>query len=334
MLPSILSTFTSGIAVDLGTAKTVLYVKGKGIIASEPSFVAIKEHGPGAGRVTAIGKSAKDLRGRTSQNITSVSPLRGGSVQNFELAGALLNHVVLKNPSRSRFVKCRTLIGVGSSASALERKTIAEAAQLAGSGEVFLINESLAAAIGAGLPVHKACGSMIVDIGAGTTDITVISMNGIVCSESIECAGSRFDEKITEFVRKTHQVTIGEQTAEEIKLAIGAALPGTENPKYSVRGRHNSTGLPACIGLTQTEVVKALSEPLQEIVEAIKRVLDKTPPEIAADIMEHGMSLVGAGALLTRLDAYISSRTALTARLVEDAHTAVARGAGTSRSEI
>jgi rod shape-determining protein MreB len=328
MLPSLLSSLTNGIAVDLGTAKTVLYVKGRGIVANEPSFVAVEENGTGAGRVAAIGKQAKELRGRTAQNIQSVNPLRGGSVQDFELAGALLTHVVHKNPSRSRLLKSRTLIGVGSSATALERKAIIEAAQFAGSGEVYLIDESLAAAIGAGLPLHKACGSMIVDIGAGTTDVTVLSLNGIVCSESIESAGARFDEKIAEYVRKVHHVAIGEQTAEEIKLAIGAALPGSENPTYAVRGRHNSTGLPACINLSQTEVVKALSEPLEEIVEVIKRVLDKTPPEIAADIMDRGMTLVGAGALLSRLDAFISSRTSLTARLVEEASTAVARGAG------
>ncbi len=316
------------LAIDLGTANTLVYVPGKGIVANEPSFVAIHESGIDAGQVAAIGARAKELAGRTSDKIKSSSPLLNGLIHDFEHTQALLKFVLGKVPNRNSFIKSKAVIGLPAEATAVERRALIEAASLSGVGELYLVHESLVAALGAGLPVMEPCGSMIIDIGAGSTTASIISLGDIIHSETIQTAGSSLDRKIIEYVRRERHAVIGEQMAEQVKKEIGAARSTGERRKAEVQGRNLETCLPQNLTLTEDEIIKAIADPIESICLLIERMLEKTPPEIASDIVDRGMTLVGGGSLLRNFDLLISDRTTIPVNLVEDPMTTGVVGTG------
>jgi len=320
--------FSSDLSIDLGTANTLIYVRGRGIVLDEPSVVAIRQSG-NMRSVAAVGTDAKRMLGRTPGNITAIRPMKDGVIADFTVTEQMLQHFIRK-VHQSTFLtpSPRVLVCVPCMSTQVERRAIRESAEGAGAREVFLIEEPMAAAIGAGLPVEEAQGSMVVDIGGGTTEIAIISLNGVVYSESIRVGGDRFDEAITAYVRRHYGSLIGEATAERIKEEIGCAYPGGELREIDVRGRNLAEGIPRSFTLNSHETLEALQETLGSIVAAVKSALEQSPPELASDIAERGLVLTGGGALLRDLDKLIAEETGLPVIVAEDPLTCVARGGG------
>jgi rod shape-determining protein MreB len=320
--------FSTDLSIDLGTANTLIYVKERGIILDEPSVVAIRVHN-GQKSIEAVGKEAKRMLGRTPGNIQAIRPLKDGVIADFQVTEKMLQHFIAK-VHETKFIRPspRVLICVPCTSTQVERRAIRESALSAGAREVKLIEEPMAAAIGAGLQVEEATGCMVVDIGGGTTEIAIISLNGVVYSDSIRIGGDRFDESIVSYVRRKYGSLIGDSTAERIKQEIGCAFKSDALKEIDVRGRHLAEGVPRSFTLTNDEILTALEEPLEAIMRAVKQALEQSPPELAADIAESGIVLTGGGALLTDLDHRISNETGLPVVVAEDPLTCVARGGG------
>ena len=323
--------FSNDLSIDLGTANTLIYVRGKGIVLNEPSVVAIRQGlGPNGPRtIAAVGLEAKRMLGRTPGNITAIRPMKDGVIADFTVTEKMLQHFIHK-VHENRFFRPspRVLICVPCGSTQVERRAIRESAAGAGAREVYLIEEPMAAAIGAGLPVSEATGSMVLDIGGGTTEVAIISLNGIVYSSSVRVGGDRFDDAIVNYVRRNYGCLIGEATAERIKHEVGSAFPGTEVREIEVRGRNLAQGVPRSFTLSSTEILEAFQEPLAGIVGAVKAALEQTPPELASDVAERGMVLTGGGALLRDFDRLLMEETGLPVIVAEDPLTCVARGGG------
>ncbi len=317
-------------AVDLGTANTLVYVRGRGIVLSEPSVVAIDSR---TGEVHAVGIEAKRMLGRTPGTIQAIRPLKDGVIADFDVTEEMLRHFIQKvHPSR--WAHPRVVVCVPSGVTGVEKRAVEEATLSAGARTAYLIEEPMAAAIGAGLPVGEPTGSMVVDIGGGTSEVAVISLGGIVVSQSIRVGGDEMDEAIINYAKKEYKLLIGQQTAEELKLEIGSACPMEEELQAEIRGRDMVSGLPKTVVLTSEEIRQALEEPLNQIIEAVKETLDRTPPELASDIMDRGIMLAGGGALLQRLDERLRDETQMPAHLAESPLTCVAVGSGRSLEEF
>jgi rod shape-determining protein MreB and related proteins len=330
MFKSIRGLFSNDISIDLGTANTLIYVRGKGIVLDEPSVVAIRQDtGAGQRSVAAVGIEAKRMLGRTPGNITAIRPMKDGVIADFTVTEKMLQFFIRK-VHEGRFFRPspRVLVCVPCGSTQVERRAIKESAEGAGAREVFLIPEPMAAAIGAGMPVEEARGSMVLDIGGGTSEVGVISLNGIVYSQSVRIGGDRFDDAIINYVRRNYGTLIGETTAERIKMQIGTAYPGAEVREIEVKGRNLAQGVPRSFKLNSNEILEALQEPLSGIVSAVKTALEQTPPELGADIAERGIVLTGGGALLRSLDRLIMEETGLPVVVADDPLTCVARGGG------
>lgn len=328
MLKRIRGMFSNDLSIDLGTANTLIYVRGQGIVLDEPSVVAIRVHN-GQKTIEAVGMEAKRMLGRTPGNITAIRPLKDGVIADFQVTEKMLQHFI-KLVHQNSFIRPspRVLVSVPCKSTQVERRAIRESVLSAGAREVRLIEEPMAAAIGAGLRVDEASGSMVVDIGGGTTEIAIISLNGVVYSDSVRVGGDRFDEAIVTHVRRTYGSLIGDATAERIKTEIGCAYPGSELREIDVRGRNLAEGIPRRFTLNSDEILEALQEPLQVITQGVKRALEQSPPELAADIAETGIVLTGGGALLRGIDQLIADESALPVIIAEDPLTCVARGGG------
>ena len=326
-----MSLFSSDMAIDLGTAHTLVYVQGKGIVLNEPSVVAIERH---SNKILAVGVEAKRMVGRTPGNISAIRPMKEGVIADFEMAERMLRYFITKVHNRTAFVRPRIIIGVPSRITQVEQRAVKESAELAGAREVYLIEEPVAAAIGAGLPITEPSGNMVVDVGGGTTDIAVISLGGIVYSESVKVAGDQMDSAIINHVKREHNLLIGEHMAERVKLGIGSAYPLEEKAQMMVKGRDLVSGIPRTIALEDGEVREALQECLTAIVSAIKLALEHTPPELAGDIVDRGIVLTGGGALLRGLDARLREETGLPIVNVDDPLTSVVLGVGKTLEEL
>lgn len=324
--------FGKDMGIDLGTANTLVFVKGKGIVVNEPSVVAIKEK---TNQVLAVGDEAKQMIGRTPGNIVAIRPLKDGVIADFNTTEAMLKYFISKAHKKS-FVspKPRVIVCVPSGVTSVERRAVEEATQKAGAKKALIMEEPMAAAIGARLRVEEPTGNMVVDIGGGTTDVAVISLGGIVASRSLRVAGDEFDQYIVSYIKKEYNLMIGERTAEQIKIAIGAAYPIGEESTMDIRGRDLVSGLPKTLTITSKEVTEAIKEPVNAIIDAIKYTLEKTPPELSADIMESGIMLTGGGALLTGLDTLISIETGMPVNIAEDPLDCVAKGTGYALEDI
>lgn len=327
----ILDLFSNDIGIDLGTATTLVYVKGEGVVLCEPSVVAIER---GTSHVLAVGEEAKRMLGRTPGNIIAIRPMRDGVITDFEVTEAMLRHFIRRVRHRRFQIRPRIVIAIPSGITEVERRAVKESAERAGAREVFLIEEPVAAAIGVGLPIQEPVGNMIIDIGGGTTEIAVISLAGIVFSKSIRIGGDEMDEAIIEYLKKTYNLMVGERTAEDIKIKIGSAYPLEEEMSLEVKGRDLIAGLPKAVTITSEEIRESLQEPLRAILEVIKMSLERTPPELAADLIEQGVVIAGGGALLKGLDKLISEETGLPVHIAEDPVTAVANGTGKVLNEI
>ena len=331
MFKSLMGIFSNDLSIDLGTANTLIYVRGQGVVLNEPSVVAIRQdRGPGGPKsIAAVGAEAKAMLGRTPGNITAIRPLKEGVIADFTVTEKMLQHFIHK-VHEARFFRPspRVLICVPCGSTQVERRAIKESAAGAGAREVYLIEEPMAAAIGAGMPVDEARGSMVLDIGGGTSEVAVISLNGIVYSSSVRIGGDRFDEAIVNYVRRNYGTLIGEATSERIKQAIGSAYPGAEMKELEVKGRNLAQGVPRSFTLNSNEILEALQEPLAGIVGAVKTALEQTPPELGADVAECGIVLTGGGALLRDLDRLIMEETGLPVVIADDPLTCVARGGG------
>lgn len=323
--------FAKDIGIDLGTANTLVHVKGKGIVVREPSVVAVNKKTNG---ILAVGDSAKSMIGRTPGNIVAVRPMKDGVIADFDITQSMLRHFIKRAVQKSVFTKPRVVICVPSGITEVEKRAVEEATLQAGAKEAYLIEEPMAAAIGAGLPVEEPSGSMVVDIGGGTSEVAVISLGGIVTSKSLRIAGDELDEAIVHYIKKEYNLMIGERTGEEIKMTIGAAYPKPKEEIMEIRGRDLITGLPKNITITSTEIAEALKEPINAIVDSIKYTLEKTPPELAADIMDRGIMLTGGGALLSGLDRVIKDETGMPVSIAQDPLDCVAMGAGKVLDEI
>lgn len=329
MFARIFSMLSADMAIDLGTANTLVYVRDRGIVLNEPSVVAISIEG-GRKVVRAVGIEAKQMLGRTPGNIQAIRPLRDGVIADFDVTEAMIKHFIRKVHNRRSFVSPKMLICVPAGSTPVEQRAIIDSAESAGASEVDLIEEPMAAAIGAGLPVHEPVGSMIVDIGGGTSEVAVISLKNIVYAKSVRCAGDKMDEAIMAYVRRVHNLLIGEATAERIKKEIGSALPPAEGPGRTMRikGRDLINGVPKEVVVTERQVSEALIEPLGQIIEGVKLALENTPPELAGDIFERGIVLTGGGALLKNLDHLLRHATGLPIMVAEDPLSCVALGTG------
>ncbi len=323
--------FSRDLGIDLGTATTLVFARAEGIILCEPSVVAIDKD---SGRALAIGNEAKGMLGRTPASIVAVRPMRDGVIADFEITEMMLRHFINKSHNRSAFVRPRIVVGVPSGITGVEKRAVLDAAMHAGAREAYLVEEPMAAAIGANLPVSEAQGSMVVDIGGGTTEVAVLALGGIVVSKSIRVAGDEMDEAIVAHCRKNYNLLIGERTAEQIKIDIGSAYPLSEERTIEVRGRDLVTGLPKTLTLTSSEIRDALSEPISTVVDAVRMTLEKTPPELAADIMDRGIVMAGGGSLLRGLDRYLAQETDMSVYVVDDPISCVAYGTGKILEEI
>jgi len=312
-------------AVDLGTANTLVYVRGKGVLLDEPSVVALNAS---TGEILAVGQEAKRMLGRTPDNITAIRPLQDGVIADFESTEQMLRFFIQQVHRRRYFAKPRLVICVPSGITAVEQRAVKEAGYQAGARRVYIIEEPMAAAIGAGLPVHEATGNMIVDVGGGTTEVAVISLGGIVTSLSVRTAGDDLDAAIIAWMKKEHGVMLGERTAEDVKITLGSAFPRPGEPEGEVRGRDMVSGLPRTVNVTSADIRHALEEPLHAIVDAVRVTLDQTPPELSGDIMDRGIVLTGGGALLRGLDERIRHETGMPVHVADDPLVSVAMGAG------
>jgi len=330
-LDSLFGLFSNDLAIDLGTANTLIYVKGKGIVANEPSVVAVQRDNKR--KVLAVGKEAKRMLGRTPGSIISIRPMREGVIADFEVTEAMLRYFIKKAHNRQTLVRPRIVISVPSGITQVERRAVKESALNAGAREVYLIEEPMAAAIGAGLPITEPTGNMIVDIGGGTTEVAVISLAGIVYSRSVRVAGDKLDEAIAQYIKRKYNLLIGERTSEIIKIAIGTAHAGEgvdkgEETTMEIKGRDLVDGIPKTLTINELEIREAISEPVRSIVEAVKVALERTPPELAADIVDTGIVLAGGGANLKNLDILLREETGLPIMIADDALLAVVMGAG------
>ena len=323
--------FSRDLGIDLGTATTLVFARGEGIILCEPSVVAINKDN---NRALAFGNEAKGMLGRTPANIVAVRPMRDGVIADFEITEMMLRHFITKSHNRSAFVRPRIVVGVPSGITGVEKRAVLDAAMHAGAREAYLVEEPMAAAIGANLPVSEAQGSMIVDIGGGTTEVAVLALGGIVVSKSIRVAGDEMDEAIVAHCRKNYNLLIGERSAEQIKIDIGSAYPLPEEKTIEVRGRDLVTGLPKTLTLTSSEVRDALAEPVATVVDAVRMTLEKTPPELAADIMDRGIVMAGGGSLLRGLGKNIGQENDMSVYVVDDPISCVAYGTGKILEEI
>ncbi len=329
---SLFGGLSHDMGIDLGTANTLVHVKGKGIVLREPSVVAIKSD---SGEVLAVGEEAKRMLGRTPGSIIAIRPMKDGVIADFDVTQAMLKYFIRKAMnSKSSFVRPRVVVGVPSGVTEVEKRAVIDAAQQAGAREAYLIEEPMAAAIGAGLPVEEATGSMVVDIGGGTTEIAVISLGGIVTSCSIRIGGDEMDSSLVSYIKREYNLMIGERTAEDIKINIGSAIVNGVDKTMDIRGRDLVSGLPKTLNIKATEIRDALSEPVYKIIDAVKSTLEKTPPELAADVMDHGIMMTGGGALLTNLDKLLSHETGMPVLVSEDALSCVGEGTGRSLENI
>jgi rod shape-determining protein MreB len=334
ILDPILGWFSNDLAIDLGTANTVVYAKGQGIVVSEPSVVAVTRDGRGVDRVTAVGTAAKEMLGRTPGNIVAIRPMKDGVIADFEITEAMLRYFIERVHDRKRMIRPRIVIAVPSGITSVEKRAVRESAISAGAREVYLIEEPMAAAIGAGLPVTEPSGNMIIDIGGGTTEVAVISLSGVVYSNSARVGGDKMDEAIINYIKRKYNLLIGERTAELIKMEIGTACPVEEIESMEIKGRDLVAGVPKILEIKSEEVREALSEPVNQVVEAAKIALERTPPELAADIVDKGIVLVGGGSLLRNLDVLLREATGLPVMLAEEPLTAVAIGTGRTLDEL
>ncbi|MGB9678709.1 MAG: rod shape-determining protein [Thermoanaerobacteraceae bacterium] len=317
--------FSKDIGIDLGTATTLVYVQGKGIILREPSVVAIRTD---SNTVLAVGEEAKKMVGRTPGNIIAIRPMRDGVIADFDITKTMLDHFISKVNPRKGLFRPRVIVGIPSGVTEVEKRAVTEAALQAGAKEAHTVEEPMAAAIGAGLPVEEPTGSMVVDIGGGTTDVAIISLGGIVTSKSLRVGGDEMDESIINYIKREYNLMIGERTAEEIKIQIGSAFPKTKEETMDIRGRDLVSGLPKTLKITSTEILEALKDPVSSIIEAIKMTLEKTPPELAADIMDRGIMLTGGGAMLSGIDNLIRQETGMPVQIADQPCDCVALGAG------
>lgn len=322
----VLGLFSNDMGIDLGTATTLVYVKGEGIVLCEPSVVAIEKGG--ANRVLAVGVEAKRMLGRTPGDILAIRPMKDGVIADFEITEAMLRYFIKKAQHRRVLARPRMVIAIPSGITEVEKRAVRESAERAGAGSIYLIEEPKAAALGVGLPINEPIGNMIIDIGGGTTEIAVISLGGLVFSRSIRIGGDEMDQTITEYLKKTYNLMVGERTAEDIKIKIGSAYPLEEELTLEVKGRDLIAGLPKAITISSKEIREALQEPIRAILESAKIVLERTPPELAADLIEHGIMMAGGGSLLRGLDKLVSEETGLPVHIAEDPLTAVAMGTG------
>jgi len=328
---NIADLFLNDIGIDLGTASTLVYVKGEGIVLTEPSVVALNKD---TGKVLTVGEEAKQMVGRTPAHIVAIRPIRDGVISDFEVTEAMLRYFIEKSQKRMKFVRPRVVIGVPSGITEVERRAVRESAERAGAREIYLIEEPMAAAIGAGIPVQEAGGNMVIDIGGGTTEVAVISLGGIVVSKSVRVAGNEMDEAIINYLKNEYNLMIGERSAEALKIQIGSAFQMEKEEEMEVKGRDLITGLPRTLKVTSQEVREALSEPVKTIVDSIKMTLEQTPPELSADIVEKGLVLCGGGSLLREFDKLLAQETGLPIHLVEDPMQCVVKGTGKVLEEL
>ena len=331
MFNSLYGMFSNDMGIDLGTANTLVHVKGQGIVLSEPSVVAVQT---GTGKVLAVGQEAKRMLGRTPGDIVAIRPMKDGVIADFETVEKMIRDFFAKVHKRKTLVRPRVVIGIPSGITEVEKRAVRESAEQAGAREIFLIEEGLAAAIGADIPISEPAGHMVVDIGGGTTEIAVISLGGMVISDSIRIAGDEFDEAIIKYMRSNYNLVIGERMAEEIKFKLGNAFPEKKTETMEIKGRDSITGLPKTLEIDSSEIRKALAEPVKEIVDGIKLALAKTPPELASDISDRGIVLTGGGSLLKGFDKHISKETGVPVILAENPLTCVVMGAGKFLEEI
>lgn len=325
MFKFLLGRLSRDMGIDLGTANTLVFINNQGITLQEPTVVSFDRE---TGNIIAVGNEAKQMVGRTPGNIIAVRPMKNGVIADFEVTEKMLQYYIKKAGRRTAFFAPRVVVGVPSGVTEVEKRAVMDAAREAGAREVFIIEEPMAAAIGAGLPIQEPTGNLIVDIGGGTTEVAVISLGGIVTSRSIRVAGDEMNEAISQYIKRSYNLMVGEQTAEEIKRKIGSAYPQKEEEFVEVRGRDLVTGLPKVISISSREVMEALAEPVTAIIEAVKMTLEKTPPELAADILDRGIVMSGGGSLLKGLDRLLAEETEMPVQVAEDAISCVARGTG------
>ncbi len=326
-----LSFLSSDLAIDLGTANTLVYAKNKGIVVSEPSIVAVNKV---TGKVEAVGKDAKEMLGRTPGNIVAIRPMKDGVIADFEITEKMLSHFIRKAHNRNTMVRPRIIIGIPSEVTQVEKRAVKDSALKAKASEVYLVDQAMAAAIGAGLPITEPSGNMVVDIGGGTTDIAVISLAGIVYSKSVRVAGNEMDEAIIQYIKKKYNLLIGERTSEQIKLELGSAYPLEEPITMEIKGRDLIEGIPKTLTITDSEIREALAEPISIIVNAVRVALERTPPELSADIVDRGIVLTGGGSLLKNLDKLLREETSLPVSVAEDPLSSVVLGTGKMLSDF
>lgn len=334
LLDPILGLFSDDLAIDLGTANTLVYVKGKGVVLNEPTVIAVKKDDKGGNKVVAVGKEAKLMLGRTPENIEAIRPMKDGVIANFEYTEVMLRYFIKKAHNRKTLIRPRIIICVPSGITQVERRAVRESAESAGAREVFLIEEPVAAAIGAELPITEPTSNVVVDIGGGTTEVAVMSLSGIVYSKSVRVGGDKMDEAILQHLKRKHNLLIGLGTAEEIKIKIGNAFPGDRNEKMDVKGRDLVTGIPKILTIDSEEARNAISEQIETIVETIRNALEQTPPELAADIVDRGIVLTGGGSLLKNLDVLLKEETKLPITITEDPLATVVIGSGKALEDI
>jgi rod shape-determining protein MreB len=334
MFDSALGLFSNDLAIDLGTATTLIYVRGKGIVCCEPSVVAVHVGARGQKKVLAVGREAKQMLGKTPGSIIAMRPMKDGVIADFEITESMLRYFIQRAHNRRKLIKPRVIICVPYGITEVEKRAVKESAESAGARKVYLIDEPMAAAIGAGLPITEPTGNMIVDIGGGTSEVAVISLKGIVYSVSVRVAGDKMDEAILNYIKRKYNLLIGERTAEQVKINIGCAYPDNEDRTMEVKGRDLIGGIPKTLVIGQEEIREALEEPIKIIVDAVKQALEKTPPELAADIVDKGIVLAGGGSLLRNLDILLREETGLPVMLAEDPISAVVLGSGKCLDEI
>ena len=334
LLDPIIGWFSNDLAIDLGTANTLVCMQGKGIVVNEPSVVAVSKNGKNSNKVLAVGNEAKVMLGRTPGNITAIRPLKDGVIADFDIAEAMLRHFIRRAHNRRTMVRPRVIVCVPSGITQVERRAVREAAEAAGAREVFFIEEAMAAAIGANLPITEPVCNMVVDIGGGTTEVAVISLAGIVYSKSVRVGGDMMDEAIIHHIKQKYNLLIGEHTAESIKITIGNAYSGEKVERMQIKGRDLVSGIPKIIGIDSDEVREAISDQIAEIVAIVKDALEQTPPELAADIVESGIVMTGGGALLKNLDKLLKERTGLPITVADDPLSSVVMGSGKALDSI